>query len=198
MSDDRIEVAPREVNDLVHDCCRVLGLDGGIAEDVARSVTSIEVHYGRGLVAFDHELTRLLADGDDPTASAFVRAPAAWRRAEAEMAAGGPGRVELVPPAPLAALGAVLDDSLARGIACPALDAGPGSPTSTRTGLDPIAAVELLASDPADPAEPPYRRARRSRSLRQGLRLPGELVGRLQAVAARFLVAEAVVDAARP
>lgn len=205
MSDEQVEVAPREVHDLVYQCCRVLGLDGAIAADVAASVTSIEICFGQGLAAFDQEITRLGQDGGSLLASPFVRAPDQWRTAELQLGASnnpelqlGPGqtiRVDFDPVAPLAALGSVLDQSRERGIGWVAVDTAPASGPSAPTGLDPIARVELDAIDPSQ-ARPDRWQQRRTDALRNGMGLPRDLVERVQRLAATFNVSEATVDVA--
>jgi len=191
--DDLIEVAPREVHDMVYECCRVLGLGGGVAGDVAKSVTSIEIGFGQGLAAFDQEVSRLPEQGASLLASPFVLAPDQWRAGELRLAGGETGVVRFDPPTPLAALGSVLRESLERGIGCAALVIGDGD--TTLTGIDRLEEVELEADNP-DRSMPDRWRQRETDAMRQGLKLPRDLVVRTKKLAAGYLVSEAAVDAA--
>ena len=194
MRGDLIELAPREVHDLVYECCRVLGLDGGVAGDVARSVTTIEICFGQGLAAFDQEVSRLGQQGGSLLASPFVRAPDQWRAGELRLVSGQTGAVHFEPATPLAALGSVLNESLERGVGWATLGVGGGEATDL-TGIDRLEEVELDILGP-DHSVPDRWRRRRTDALRHGLKLPQDLIGRLTRLAATFLVSEAAVDAA--
>ena len=178
-----VTVAPREIHDLVYRASRVVGCDPGTAERIADNVTFAQIHHGAAVRAF----CEALEAGDLPL-SVWVTAPDAVLAAEVAARAGGIASARFDPGVPMAAIVGTLRQSLERGVAAVGID-GRGRGDTT------VGVVEMHRGSGEAVAASRARLAdARNNAQRLGVGVDRIWFSRLEAAAARFLVAEAALD----
>ena len=175
-----ILVAPREVHDLVVRCARVGGCTAGVADRLARNVTTAEVQLGAAIGVF----VGVVEDGhlaDSPIASA----PDVLDGAEVTARSGDRATALFDLPVPLAGLVAAIGEAEARGMVVGGVPRGATAAT-TVTEL----VLEAGAAEPRDvdgELQTDY-------AYRNGGEGDRAAFDRLGEGAGRFLVSEAILD----
>jgi|TARA_B100000809_G_scaffold28326_1_gene24599 hypothetical protein len=175
---ESLVVAPREVYDLVFRCARVAGCDPGTADRVARNVMVAEARWG-GAVA----VAVGVFEAEDPAGSAPVRAPDVLAEAECDARTTGSARAEFEAPVPLAFLVSTIAEMAGRGVVVDDL------PIDATAGL-PVPGLGLRTGVADRPSSVEAHRG--------GLSVDRVAFNRLEAMAGRFLVSEAILDGIEP
>ncbi len=177
-----VVVAPREITDLVDRASRVFGCGVGAAVRVAADVCHCEIHHGAGVTAW-------LEMCDRGVLAELAGAARALDGAAIDVAAGRSGRRQFAAPVPCVLLSRALAAWAQRGVV--PVD----WPTSVR-GVDMVDSIELVAGPTPSAALLAAAGERRRAALEAGLAVDSAEWERLEAAAAGFLLAEAVLDAA--
>lgn len=167
-------VAPREVHDLVMRCARVAGCDSGTANRVARNITAAEVRWG-GAVAVAVEVL----EAGDPANSASIQALDVLAEAECDARTTGTSRAGFETPVPVAFLASTIAEMAGRGVVVDNLPLDLTAALAV-SGLDLSTGVADLPSS--------------VEAHRDGLSVDSVAFNRLEAMASRFLVSEAILD----
>lgn len=194
MSDESSEVilAPREIKDLVYRCCRVQGVDPGTADRLADNVLHAQIHRGPVLEAFvavlepSHDVSE--SEGADLTRLSIAADEV--ELAEAAVAAKGSATVTFEFAVPLLALSHSLWQAAERGTANVGVSA-------TAHGVKQISGIEFVSEGLDQPTQAAASE-RHLKAHQQGLPVAASSLGRLESLAARFLVAEATLDTIAP
>ena len=178
-----VTVAPREIHDLAYRASRIAGCDPGSAERIAENVTFAEIHHGAAVRAFCEALEVL-----DLPLSGWVTAPDALLATELSARAGGMASARFDPEVPMAAIAGTLRQSLERGVAAVGMDDRVRGDTTV--GVVEVHRVdgEALAASRARIADA------LNNAHRLGVGIDEIWFRRLEAAAAGFLVAEAMLD----
>lgn len=177
-----VVVAPREITDLVNRASRVSGCTVGEAARIAADVAYCEVHHGGGIAAW----LAMAHHGE------LVEIAGAARELDGvalDVAAGRSGRLAWSEPIPCALLVRSLAAFARRGMVAAGWSADPG-------GVDRVGSIELVAGRPPSDEMLAAAESRWATSLAGGMTVDRAEWDSLESAAARFMLAEALLDAA--
>ena len=176
-------VAPREIVDLIYRASRVWGCGASAADRVAAEVAFCETHHGGGLAAW----TALVDDGPERLTESVLSSyridlVAALARAK------GVSQADWKPPIPFALVAGSIRSCALQGLNW---SQSPVEPM----GTDLVSTMELSIAECSDVLTDQFAE-RSSAALAEGILVDRMLWFRLDQEAARFLLSEAVLDAA--